>query len=158
MHNAGLSGKPLRPGGSPGHPEGGLWVPRCCCRRVPGSFSSGYSCVARLCTCRSAWQLWARLVQSADAGLKRSTVATNAALPICLSLIAKSSSNCKCAGFAVERKAARGGPRFCRLTPRSPGRGVWCSTRRSAERCRVSSERVSWFEESVGLTVSSQLV
>src|SRR6266542_456262 len=106
----GHSGKPHRPGESPGHPEGGQWVRRCYYRRVPGSFSSRYSSVARLSTCRSAWQHWARLVQRADAGLKRSTVATDAALPICPSLIAKSSSNCTCVGFAVARKPARGGP------------------------------------------------
>ena len=87
---ASCSGKPLRPGGLPGHPEGGRWVRRCYSRRAQGSLSSRYSSVGRLCTYWSAWQHWARFVQPADAGLKRSTAVIDAASPICPSLIAKS--------------------------------------------------------------------
>src|SRR5439155_14844810 len=38
------SGKPLRPGGTLGHLQGGRWIRSGCCRRALGSWSSRYSC------------------------------------------------------------------------------------------------------------------
>src|SRR5712692_1755813 len=101
------SGKPLRPGGSPGHPRGGRWIRRCCCRLAPGSLSSKYRCAARSSTSPSAARRRARTARTVAPGRKRSTAATSGTLPICRSPVGRPSSTYGSAGFAATSQSAR---------------------------------------------------
>jgi len=104
------SGKPLRPGGSPGHPRGGRWIRRCCCRRARGSLSSRYSCAARSCTSRSAVRRQARTARTVGSSRKHSTAATSVTLAICRSPVGRLLSTYGSAAFAAISQSARARP------------------------------------------------
>src|SRR5712691_6668078 len=97
------SGKPLRPGGSPGHPRGGRWIRRCCCRLAPGSLSSRYSCTARSSTSPSAARRRARTARTVASGRKPSTAATSVTLAICRSPVGRLLSTYGSAAFVAIR-------------------------------------------------------
>ncbi len=73
----------------------------CCCRQAPGSFSSRCGSAAKSCSWSFAAIRWARLVQRARSGQRRSTVATSAESQTYRSLIARLSSICESGDFAV---------------------------------------------------------
>ena len=95
------SGKPLRPGGSPGHPRGGRWIRRCCCRLAPGSLSSRYRCAARSSTSPSAARRRARTARTVASGRKPSTAAMSVTLAICRSPVGRLLSTYGSVAFAA---------------------------------------------------------